>query len=181
MPNVGLSSYPFTETIRDRENLQTMSNITFWAQLTARRHRARARDITRRVVVSRSNHTKKIAPPRLARARHGGSRLVPRRHAGDRESPTRPKHGGTRRGRRRAGARQEGEIYVRPLRLLPAHLHVCCAFWCPCCTTAQVARMVRRLDGRRRRRDAPLFAGHEYAIPATGTVNYSCTTATGEP
>ena len=57
----------------------------------------------------------------------------------------------------------------------------CCAFWCPCCTTAQVARMVRRLDGRRRRRDAPLFAGHEYAIPATGTVKYDCTSATGEP
>ena len=53
--------------------------------------------------------------------------------------------------------------------------------WCPCCTTAQVARMVRRLDGRRRRRDAPLFAGHEYAIPATGTVKYDCTSATGEP
>ena len=129
----------------------------------------------------RSNHKKKLRHLALARARHGGSRLVPRRHAGDRESPTRPKHGGTRRGRRRAGARQEGEIYVRPLRLLPAHLHVCCAFWCPCCTTAQVARMVRRLDGRRRRRDAPLFAGHEYAIPATGTVKYDCTSATGEP
>ena len=57
----------------------------------------------------------------------------------------------------------------------------CCAFWCPCCTTAQVARMERRLDGRRRRRDAPLFAGHEYAIPATGTVKYDCTSATGEP
>ena len=57
----------------------------------------------------------------------------------------------------------------------------CCAFWCPCCTTAQVARMVRRLDGRRRRRDAPLFAGHEYAIPATGTVKYDCCSATGEP
>ena len=34
---------------------------------------------------------------------------------------------------------------------------------------------------RRRRRDAPFVAGHEYAIPATGTVNYACTTATGEP
>ena len=38
----------------------------------------------------------------------------------------------------------------------------CCAFWCPCCATAQIAR-------------------HEYAIPATGTVKYDCCSATGEP
>ena len=36
------------------------------------------------------------------------------------------------------------------------------------------------LDGRRRRRDALLVAGHEYAIPATGTVKYDCTSATGD-
>ena len=38
----------------------------------------------------------------------------------------------------------------------------CCAFWCGCCATAQIAR-------------------HEYAIPATGTVKYDCCSATGEP
>ena len=92
--------------------------------MSLQRRHARAREITRRVVVSRSNHTQIFPPtaPWLA--------LVP---------------------------------------------------WCPCCTTAQVARMVRRLDGRRRLRDAPLFAGHEYAIPATGTVKYDCCSATGEP
>ena len=59
----------------------------------------------------------------------------------------------------------------------------CCAFWCGCCATAQIARKRRRPSFVRRRREpSPTArAGHEYAIPATGTVKYDCCSATGEP
>ena len=48
---------------------------------------------------------------------------------------------------------------------------------CPGRASAAASSMV----DRRRRRDAPRVAGHEYAIPATGTVKYNCCSATGEP
>ncbi|CAH0375773.1 unnamed protein product, partial [Pelagomonas calceolata] len=67
---------------------------------------------------TKSNTTKRGSRP--ARARDSSHVDAGRCH----DRPARKKHGGARRGRRRARARQEGQVHVRPLCVLQPHLHV---------------------------------------------------------
>jgi len=46
---------------------------------------------------------------------------------------------------------------------------------------ADCAQVTASLVRRRREPSPTARAGHEYAIPATGTVKYDCCSATGEP